>query len=78
MRKYLSHAFSQRSLVEQESIVSSVVDKFIARIGDLGAEGLDIVQWFNMMTFDIIGDLAFGESFGGIDSSRQRGRSTHY
>lgn len=68
MRKYLSHAFSQRSLVEQESIVSSVVDQFISRIGVLGVEGLDIVRWFNMMTFDIIGDLAFGENFGGIDS----------
>jgi hypothetical protein len=78
MRKYLSHAFSQRSLVEQEFIVSSVVDHFIARIGDLGVEGLDIVRWFNMMTFDIIGDLAFGESFGGIDSGRQVGRPIHH
>jgi hypothetical protein len=70
MRKYLSNAFSQRSLVEQEFIISGVTDRFIERIGELGVDGLDIVKWFNMMTFDIIGDLAFGENFGGIESGK--------
>jgi cytochrome P450 len=27
-------------------------------------------QWYNWLTFDIIGDLAFGESFGAVEHSR--------
>ena len=70
MRKYLSHAFSDRSLKEQEDLVSDVVDEFIAQLGlnSSGEEGVDIVFWFNLTTFDIIGSLAFGESFGGLKS----------
>lgn len=29
---------------------------------------VDIVRWFNFATFDIIGDLTFGESFGCLES----------
>lgn len=68
MRKYLSHAFSDRSLKEQEYLVSEVVDQFIDTIGTKGAPsgpGINLVTWFNLMTFDIITSLAFGEAFGG-------------
>lgn len=70
MRKYLSHAFSQRSLTEQESLISKNVDAFIRRIGEDGAQGMDIIMAFTIMSFDIIGDLGFGETFKGIESSR--------
>lgn len=70
MRKGLSHAFSDRSLKEQEGLVAEVVDLFIQQLGlhASGAEGADLVMWFNLTTFDIIGSLAFGESFGGLTS----------
>lgn len=70
MRKYLSNAFSDRSLKEQESLVAEVVDLFIGQIGvhASGKDGADMVMWFNLTTFDIIGSLAFGESFGGLNS----------
>ena len=45
------------------------VDKFISNI-DLFAEQnrpVDLAAWFNYATFDIIGDLAFGVSFGCLD-----------
>ena len=29
---------------------------------------MDMVKWYNFTTFDLIGDLAFGESFGCLDS----------
>lgn len=28
-----------------------------------------MVKWYNLATFDLVGDLAFGESFGGLDNS---------
>jgi cytochrome P450 len=72
MRKYLSHAFSDRSLKEQEILVSEIVDLFIEQVGKKGSgpEGTEMVMWFNLTTFDIIGNLAFGESFDGVKSGR--------
>lgn len=79
MRKYLSSAFSERSLREQEYLVAEIVDQFVEEIdpGSRRGEGngkggggegveLELVNMFNLTTFDIIGSLAFGESFGGI------------
>ncbi|KAI9685123.1 MAG: hypothetical protein M1822_004710 [Bathelium mastoideum] len=70
MKKYLSHAFSQRSLSEQEPLIAEVIDKFIEKLGSQGSAGLNIVQWYNMVTLDIIGALAFGEDFKGVDSGK--------
>ena len=72
MRKYLSHAFSDRSLKEQEDLVSEIVDEFVSQLGihASGKDGANLVLWFNLTTFDIIGSLAFGESFGGLKSGQ--------
>ena len=45
MRKYLSHALSDRSLKEQEILPSEVVDKFIEQLGIYGSgkEGANVV-----------------------------------
>ncbi|KAI1873502.1 hypothetical protein JX265_005124 [Neoarthrinium moseri] len=73
MRKYLRDAFSDRSLREQESLISGHVDHLVDRIGQAGncPGGTDIVMWFNLVTFDIIGSLAFGQSFNGVASGTQ-------
>ncbi|KAL8724114.1 MAG: hypothetical protein Q9166_008126 [cf. Caloplaca sp. 2 TL-2023] len=73
MRKYLSHAFSDRSLKEQENLVAEVVDQFIEQIGKEGGstgQGINLVTWFNLTTFDIITSLAFGEAFGGVQTGK--------
>ncbi|KAL8923515.1 MAG: hypothetical protein Q9172_003088 [Xanthocarpia lactea] len=73
MRKYLSNAFSDRSLKEQEYLVSCIVDKFVSEIGKRGSspKGVNMTLWFNLMTFDVIGKLAFGRDFGGLDSGTE-------
>jgi cytochrome P450 len=71
MRKYLANAFSDRALKEQEDLISEVVDLFVDRIGENGKNGLDLVMWLNLATFDIIGNLAFGQSFGGVVSGTE-------
>lgn len=71
MRKLLSKAFSTKSLLEQEDIVSMVVDSFVNRIGSASksaTQGLDITKWAEMAAYDILSEMAFGESFGSIDS----------
>ncbi|KAI9929328.1 hypothetical protein MW887_000796 [Aspergillus wentii] len=70
-RKALSHAFSAKGLQAQEPLVIGYVDKLIERLKDIAESSLpvDMVKWYNLTTFDLIGDLAFGEPFGGLDSS---------
>ena len=73
MRKLQSHAFSDRALLGQEPILVKYVDLLMRRIwdqvNDKKVDGIvDLVRWYNFTTFDLIGDLAFGRSFGCLDS----------
>ena len=54
MRRYLRDAFSDRSLRDQEYLISEVIDRFVERIGEEGKNGpgIDIVMWYNLATFD--------------------------
>ncbi|KAI1169144.1 putative cytochrome P450 [Nemania serpens] len=72
MRYYLSYAFSDRSLAEQEDLINETINKFVSILGSRGSRstGYDISKGYEMATFDIIGALAFGESFGGVESDQ--------
>lgn len=65
-RKALSFGFSKKALWEQEDIVQEFVTKLMGNFNRFAQTGetFDIVKWFNFITFDVIGDLSFGESFG--------------
>ncbi|KAJ9635689.1 hypothetical protein H2204_005649 [Knufia peltigerae] len=71
-RRALSHAFSQQALLEQEDILLVYVNLFIKKLGEMcdQDEPFNLVNWYNFTTFDIIGDLAFGESFGCLDKGQ--------
>ena len=47
------------------------IDLLIQRLQVQCKEGntVDIAAWYNWITFDIIGDLAFGEPFGCLEAS---------
>lgn len=69
-RRLYSPGFSARSLREQEPLIQTYVTMFIdglTRACENGESAMDMVQWFNFVTFDIIGDLAFGEPFGCLE-----------
>ena len=73
MRRSLSSAFSTKALSEQESIVAGNIDAFITKLGQVGGpetNGLDMSKWYEMSAFDILGDMAFGESFRCIDNGK--------
>jgi cytochrome P450 len=65
-RRALAHAFSKQALLEQEPILRGYVDLFVERLREMAQKGeaANMVSWFNFCTFDIIGDLSFGEPFG--------------
>ncbi|KAG0133146.1 cytochrome P450 [Tuber indicum] len=72
MKRKLSHGFSAKALLEQEDIVQGYVDKLTGQINvyATGPEGDEMVKWHNFFTFDLIGDLAFGESFGSLNDAK--------
>ncbi|RSL59492.1 hypothetical protein CEP53_005776 [Fusarium sp. AF-6] len=69
LRRLLSNGFSDRSLREQEPIVKRYVDLLLQRLHENSERPVDIISWYNYTTFDVIGDLAFGEPFGCLDNS---------
>lgn len=74
MRKLMEHGFTQRALKAQETIIQSYVTLLMTRLRE-NAEGpqggvANMMDWFNFVTFDIVGDLGFGESFGCLEESR--------
>ncbi|KAI0198463.1 cytochrome protein [Astrocystis sublimbata] len=72
-KKSLAAAFSTQALNAQEALVQQCWDRFIDKLGDLtkrNPQGFDIVKWFEMATFDILGEMAFGESFGCIQEEK--------
>ncbi|KAF7857957.1 hypothetical protein EAF04_009314 [Stromatinia cepivora] len=69
-RRLLSHAFSEKALREQEPLIKRYIDLLILRLYENAGKGKqNMVHWYNFTTFDIIGDLTFGESFGCLDKS---------
>lgn len=71
MRRALSAAFSAQAMTNQQPLIQTYINLFIQRMHENAAAGktLNMVHWFNWTTFDIIGDLAFGEPFGCLEKS---------
>nr|POE90610.1 isotrichodermin c-15 hydroxylase [Quercus suber] len=70
-RKILAHAFSERAVHAQEPLVQNYVDLMVSRLQDLSSDAtkiVDMTKWYNWITFDIISDLLFGESLGGLEN----------
>jgi cytochrome P450 len=62
LRRTMAHGFSDRSMREQQPIIKGYVDLLISRLKENCTKGkVDIMAWYNYTTFDVIGDLAFGE-----------------
>ena len=75
MRRNLSHGFSAAALKSQEDLVQKFVDLFIFQINgrktpEEEPQSVDAVKWFNFLTFDIIGELAFGDTFGSLEEGK--------
>jgi cytochrome P450 len=68
-RRALSHPFSMKALMEQQEIINEHVTKLMSNLKRLSAKDtiINIVDWYNFTTFDVIGDLCFAEPFGCLD-----------
>lgn len=73
IRKAWSYGFSDKSLKDQEPLIIGHVDTLIEKLGKAASDSsgeINLVKWFDYCTFDIIGDLAFGESFNCMHEDR--------
>jgi cytochrome P450 len=72
-KRLLSHAFSDKALRDQEGLIRGYVDTLIKKLRlrvKHGESLIDIKAWLNFTTFDITGDLMFGESFDCLKDSQ--------
>ncbi|KAF4772824.1 VerB [Colletotrichum scovillei] len=71
-RRLLSGAFSERGLRQQEKLIMGHVELLIDNLSKFASTGekLDLTKWYNMVVFDVIGDLAWGESFHSLRNGR--------
>jgi cytochrome P450 len=74
MRKLLLHCFSSKALRGQETSVRHHTNLLISQLNKQAAGSgktvVNIVDWYMFLTFDILGDLAFGESFNCIETEK--------
>ncbi|KAM0162184.1 hypothetical protein ACHAQE_001711 [Botrytis cinerea] len=66
-RRIQSHIFSEKALASQEPLIQDYARQFISGLIKFSSldpnNSINIGQWYNYTTFDLIGDLAFGEPF---------------
>ncbi|TAQ90989.1 hypothetical protein B7494_g721 [Chlorociboria aeruginascens] len=70
IRRLLNHAFSSQALTAQETLIQDYSLQFINGLRSISSQSpsgiVPLSTWYNLATFDLIGDLAFGESFHGV------------
>lgn len=72
MRRVMAPGFTYGAMCKQEPLIAEHVDLFLEKLGGMcGADGavVNMLEWFTYCTFDMIGDLSFGEPFGCLENS---------
>ncbi|OQE46305.1 hypothetical protein PENCOP_c001G00493 [Penicillium coprophilum] len=75
LRRQMAHGFSEKAMREQEPMIRTYVDMLLDRLHEFceSRKPVTLSDWYNYTTFDIIGDLAFGEPFGCLQGSNLDG-----
>ncbi|RVX72168.1 hypothetical protein B0A52_04372 [Exophiala mesophila] len=67
-RRLLSHAFSTANLSNTEPLIMEHIQKVVNRIDGCIGKQINMLLLFRKLSFDIIGELFLGRSFGGLDN----------
>lgn len=77
LRRQMAHGFSEKGMREQQSLIRKYVDLLLQKLHEEstkpGNNQVILSDWYNFTTFDIIGDLAFGEPFGCLSGNNYDG-----
>jgi hypothetical protein len=76
-RALFSSALSAKGLAQQEPVMQKNINLFVEKLGKLGNtdQGIDMAKWFIYLGFDILGEMAFGDSFGCVERGELTYRS---
>jgi len=69
-RRLFAPAFSDRALRNQEPLFQRHVNKLISRLQQSTTGAVDLVKMYQLTTFDIMGDLSFGQPLGLLENSQ--------
>ncbi|KAK4155759.1 cytochrome P450 [Chaetomidium leptoderma] len=69
-RSLFAPAFSERALKSQEPLFRSHVDLLLSKLDEAAVadQPVDMAKIFQLTTFDIMGDLTFGQSLGQLEA----------
>ncbi|PVH87312.1 cytochrome P450 [Cadophora sp. DSE1049] len=68
-RRNLAPGFSEKILREQEALITKYFDLLIQRLREKSDTPVNLVEYYEFATVDIISDLAFGESFDCLEKT---------
>lgn len=72
-RKILNPCFSEKATKEYEPIIHGNVDKLIAMLSanvEKGDTRINVTKWFQWLTFDMVTDVCWGESFECVSNQK--------
>jgi len=72
LRRAMLPAFSDKALRQQEPLIRVYVDLLVERLREVADKGesTNMIRWYNFTTFDLIGDLAYGEELHGLSDGK--------
>ena len=70
-RRIWSPAFSDKALRGYEERTKKYCNQLLSRIQGFDGQPVNVSKWFNLYTFDVMGDLAFGTSFKMLETSEE-------
>ncbi|KAH5750144.1 hypothetical protein HBI16_256510 [Parastagonospora nodorum] len=69
MRKLFNPAFSERALRKQQPLFQDYADRLMNKLRAQTEEKVDLVRMFNFTAFDIMSELAFGQSLNMLEQN---------
>ncbi|KAL4879849.1 cytochrome P450 [Aspergillus karnatakaensis] len=71
IRRKLLTSFSDKAVASREPILQQYIDKLVGKLRQERDAGrpVNLVEWLNWFSFDLIGELTFSESFSQLDRS---------
>jgi hypothetical protein len=71
-RELFAPNLSSKSLQQQEPTLLKNSDLFIEKMGKLGTceGGVNMTEWFMHLSFDLLGEMAYGDNFRCLERGR--------
>ncbi|KAL4861311.1 hypothetical protein BDV12DRAFT_208149 [Aspergillus spectabilis] len=70
-RRVWSGAFSDKMLRGYEQRIRGYRAKLTNHLSEMSGQPVNIRKWFNLYSFDVMGDLSFGQGFGSLERGEE-------